>query len=99
HVVLDLVRPASVRSPQRVEIVDRNRIDALGAEIPQFADRALKYRFDLPVERRGVVRLMEHPEPRAFQSVALQRGGVIRIDVTTASDGRWIVRVLAGNDL
>src|SRR5260370_36444823 len=49
QIVLELVAATALRLPQRVEAVHGDRIDHLGAEIAELAQRPAKYGFDLPV--------------------------------------------------
>ena len=99
QVVLELIAAAALRAPQHIEVRDGDRIDHLGAEIAQLADRAAKHVVDLSIERRRVVRLMQHAEARASETVGAQRGRVVRVDMAAARRGDRIVWIVAGNHL
>src|SRR5213593_851583 len=79
QVVLELIAAAALRAPQIIEPGDRDRIDDLCPEVPQFAERAAKDRVDLLVERRRVVRLMQDAEPRALQPFAAKGGSIVGV--------------------
>ena len=99
EVVLELVAAAGLRAAHLVQPLDRHRIDDLGAQISQLAERAAKYRIDVAIERRRVVGLMQHAEPRALQTVAAQRRRVVRVYLAARRRGRRIVRIFAGDHL
>ena len=79
QIVLELIAAAGLRAAHVVEAGDRGRIDHLGPEIAKLANRSAEQLFDLRIEHRRVVRLMQNAETRPFQSVAAQRVGVLRL--------------------
>ena len=78
QVVLELIAAAALRARISSRPGDLDRIDDLGAEIAQLAERAAEDRVDVAIERRRVVGLMQHADARALQAVGAQRRGVVR---------------------
>ena len=68
--MLEWIAATGLRLPHRIQPGDLHRIDDLRAEGAQVAERAAKHVVDFAVEGRRVVRLAQHAEARAVQTVA-----------------------------